>query len=379
MYEARQNKEKVSRRIDGGQRQKVDDDIIQRKIGFEFQTHGGNKNVEKIGKSIKQNIYKGCGFIMKADGSDLEYVTEAVDESDAAGLEQKVNNASALHEAICNSNGYKGFRDSGKVYIINGYRIFKDGEKTAHPQATVGIELDKVYSFMYEMVNSASAEVATIGYGGTTSHVNADNQKDIVSSVLSSVADIDGLSDKGRGFIAIVKQYIEVLKTFPLEQPPVNAKNAMPFMSRSNLFSYWAELDKNEQKTIDSYINGLGKGVIIAKQGNTEITLQNWFNDIKSGKDTLSQFHSVSALFMKQKMTPNKAMSKYKIENPLDIGGSRKGLLLELRAMKRKVLPEKWVEVAEAVRKVVVLMNQRTEEESERIFALTETLSYRNQ
>lgn len=364
MYETKLNRKKVSRKIDNCQKRKSDDDIIQRKIGFEFQTHGGDKNVEKIdGSSPKHGdfIYQGEGFRMEADGTDLEYVTEPVDESDAKGLKQKVTNAANLHITICKGAEYKGFRSSGLYYLKNGYRILKSGERTAHPQATVGIDLNKVYSFMNEMVNSSSKQIETIGYGGTTSKVNEDKQKNDVSAAISKITSINGLEDRGKGFMAIIEQYIDVCKTFSSKWP-VNAKNAMPFMSRSNLYSYWKELKNSEQEAIESYINSMGEDVIIAKEynnkGKYKLTLKAWFDDLKKGIDTLSSFHSVSNLSLTKDGKPNKEMKKYNIKKPLDIGNNRIGLLLELRAMKREVSPEQWINVAEAVRSIVEFTNK---------------------
>ena len=407
MYANRKNKEKVSRVIGGGngskQRAKKKEnptgeniayysrgvDYIQRKIGFEFQTHGGNINVKKWENRNAcfpehgELIYEGAGFRMETDGTDLEYVTEAVDESDAVGLEQKVTNASKLHMDILGSKlKHEKFKDRGWYYMVdNGtqnYLIYKSGQRNAHPQATVGINLNKVYSFMNEMVNTRSKQIETIGYGGTTSKVNKDKQKKAVKAAISNITSINGLTDKGRGFMAIIEQYIDVCKTFSSKWP-VNAKNAMPFMSRSNLYSYWKALDNDEQNAIEIQINKLGENVIIAKEknngGSSNLTLKNWFDNLKKGNDTLSSFHSVSNLSLTKEGEPNKEMQKYNIKNPLDIGDNRIGLLLELRAMKREVPPEKWPEVAEAVRKIVASTNQKQMGES--IFSLTEISSYK--
>ena len=107
MYEARQNKEKVSRRIDSGKgiwqrndeasQRNLRHDILsrcwnnkisQRKVGFEFQTIGGEWNVFKK-KNRNQYTYPGHAESIKnlnnikieTDGVDLEFVTYPIDEN----------------------------------------------------------------------------------------------------------------------------------------------------------------------------------------------------------------------------------------------------------------------------------------------------------
>lgn len=173
-------------------------ETIQRKIGMEFQTYGGTWNVRKLkdlkdlnGKSAEEkmqyfseNVERGVnvermlesagretlldfgggvGYKVTADGPDLEYITNAFDErTDRAGLIKAVRRAALRHKRYTGTAGSLKFV-GGTYHLINGadgiYCINKDGEETAHPQATVGIKYEKIPLLIDRLISAPSASI----------------------------------------------------------------------------------------------------------------------------------------------------------------------------------------------------------------------------
>ncbi|MCR8882508.1 hypothetical protein [Phocaeicola plebeius] len=179
MYEARQNKEKVSRRIDGGSgmaRQRVKrknlevikatnseckSNHIQRKIGFEFETgwmvskkKGFLTSILSKDKFIRlskgEKIYNGSGFTVEADDaskseSEIEFVTPPFNS--ISEVQNKVQNIvlfvkdCLLQSADQSNEPDKSFIFQEKYKIIppNNYDVIKAG-----PQVTFGLPLNGV-------------------------------------------------------------------------------------------------------------------------------------------------------------------------------------------------------------------------------------------
>lgn len=171
-------------------------ETIQRKIGMEFQTYGGEWNIKKLrvpagktpearkrefaacvskgdgseermlvsaGRDIISDFSGTKGYQVTADGPDLEYVTNAFDErTEKDRLINAVTQAAQQHEQFLGmTDGQQVIEE--KYRLINGaggiYCINKDGEKTAHPQATVGVKYEKIPALIERMITEPSGSV----------------------------------------------------------------------------------------------------------------------------------------------------------------------------------------------------------------------------
>ncbi len=157
---------------------------VQRKIGMEFQTFEGEWNIKKLksgrttsqaevrGKdsSDKETVSLNMGslepagrdeiekfrqskFTITGDGSDLEYITEAFDErTEKAKLVNAAKKAGNIHKSIREGslqiprvetsligNNFYRLKKGEDYYYIN-----KNGESTAHPQATIGVRITAI-------------------------------------------------------------------------------------------------------------------------------------------------------------------------------------------------------------------------------------------
>lgn len=171
-------------------------ETIQRKIGMEFQTYGGEWNIKKLripagktpearkrefaacvskgdgseermlvsaGRDIISDFSGTKGYQVTADGLDLEYVTNAFDErTEKDRLINAVTQAAQQHKQFLGMTGglqfiggrYHPINEAGGIYYINKY-----GEKTAHPQATVGVKYEKIPALIERMITAPSGSV----------------------------------------------------------------------------------------------------------------------------------------------------------------------------------------------------------------------------
>lgn len=151
--------------------------IIQRMIGMEYQTVGGGANVY----INKENQFKpndshgdilftvpfegGIIITVTADGSDLEYVTSPVNTPEEAYEAGRA--AAEVHRRLGMYDGTQ-FSIEGLSAVKNGtqdywtcktggreYKLQNIGDTTtAHPQATVGIKMNKIADLLTELGKS---------------------------------------------------------------------------------------------------------------------------------------------------------------------------------------------------------------------------------
>lgn len=215
-------------------------ETIQRKIGMEFQTYGGNRNVKRLKKQqgldnqalieafnncVNSNgdidsmlepaerdtildFSGGVGYQVTADGPDLEYITNAFNETDKDGLVYAVSQAAEQHKEYTGMAGALAFA-GGKYYCTEGvngvYCIYKNGEQTAHPQATVGIKYEKIPDLIKKITDARSG------------HILYQERKE---SIRGNLTEAKERADKGvvphrvvepekcRAWIALVEEYI---------------------------------------------------------------------------------------------------------------------------------------------------------------------------
>lgn len=147
---------------------------IQRKVGLEFQTYLGDWNVKKLKspgyRETVEKIMRGetpgninrflmtadrvrlrkrSGYQVTTDGMDLEYITDAFDEETQGDTLRKAARwAGNFHLKIAGRQNpfggievgaYDRIEADGDIFYVN-----RGGQITAHPQATIGVEYEKI-------------------------------------------------------------------------------------------------------------------------------------------------------------------------------------------------------------------------------------------
>lgn len=215
-------------------------ETIQRKIGMEFQTYGGNRNVKRLKKQqgldnqalieafnncVNSNgdidsmlepaerdtildFSRRAGYRVTADGPDLEYITNAFNETDKDKLVNAVSQAAEQHKEYTGTAGALAFA-GGKYYCVDGedgvYCIYKDGEKTAHPQATVGIKYEKIPDLIKKITDARPGDILYQERKESKRRNLTEAKKSAdLSILLGKVRE----SSKCRAWIALVEEYI---------------------------------------------------------------------------------------------------------------------------------------------------------------------------
>lgn len=264
--------------------------LVQRKIGMEYQTVGKDTNVFlHTGPGMEQNPDHGnilCvtpdGIEVTADGKDLEYVTPAVntpEEAFKAGCR-----AAEVHETLL-GNGYPKIKPS--AHFIDGRVLIDDKGKAytlqpvglnAHPQATVGIRMNKITDLLLELGGTESGPVNEDSSGtvplGLTSSMLRDTKEEIKREGMGLLArqkktmrDAPKYADQALtmyenrynkkakdrasilGLLSLLIAYnaqYDIIAQHP--SAAANAKNAMPVMNRTSLYDAYLKLKVNDRK-----------------------------------------------------------------------------------------------------------------------------------
>lgn len=361
---------------------------MQRKVGFEFQTVGGNLNVlkeepEDIGKYRKPGhaevLKSGSGFTIVTDGSDLEYVIEASDN--VATLTNAVKSAADIHKGIANKkdlagkeytnsvvvDGRFGFyhhvnKKTKKKTIRKRYFINKDGEQTAHPQCTVGVKLIKLPDLIAALSRSET--------GGTKPYYAA-SQKTVFTDVSHSISRLTDYTPGAKGFIALLEQYIDTatkakLITFKTAKL---AKDRMPVMSRTSLLPLFKLLSPDEQTRVKAYFTSKytdTDATLVAYETKSQVTLKSFMDELTRDQDAL--YHKFNAASDLSESDP-KELRRFGIGYPTqidsrvaktDTDATQKGALVEIRALERNVSPNDWEKLSRTVFNVIHHINSGT-------------------
>lgn len=341
---------------------------IQRKLGLEFQTVGGNENIEPIpGMSQDNNetelMTVPSRFSVTRDGNDLEYVTEAVDEkSDGPSLLRTVDIITKVHDSILQGNS----KTVNKKLQQLGFRIAKNGQPNAHPQASIGVELKSIPQLILDFTSKSGHM-----FGATTNISNTNEQRRMHSTAYYKTARLGEFPENVSGFLHLLSQYITSHEVRMENKPDTDyAKSFMPFMSRTSLYNLFMLLN-NDEKTLAYNIicnNPLYTGKTIIEKGVNEtngppITTEQLMaamvpggiDENAPGTDLIasSDFTGVSLLYTDgYGVTPNKSnqrMQEFGMASPTDIGNDRQGAIIELRALERKVAPGEWVRLTQNI------------------------------
>lgn len=396
--------------------------IIQKKIGMEYQTVGGAPNVyvKEDGKDEEVNSVHGKFFFetdthikVTADGSDLEYVTPAVET--AAAAKEAGENAKQVHLALKNDNVQH--REGSRVYT------FKDLGETAHPQATVGIRMDKISDLLTNLggrnggveKNTDSSE----GFGlGLTSSKLPDTALTLQAKIMREApkearrAVDDYLKGSDPKIKKAMKDYDSIVGLLSLliaynrqfsiifnhPEAALNAKNAMPVMSRTSLYDIYCKLKTDTDREIFKgsldivkwdemsaiYSRQFFGRTVLAGQYHGKrkgrpwefVSLEKWKEGLDSGEDKMyNKFHSFGSLAdpdgshtkLGEEKLREETLRGFGIGRSTDIGMGDDifGILAELRGLERGVHYDRWGKIAEQVAHLVNRLNGVPEPEAE--------------
>jgi hypothetical protein len=203
------------------------DGVVQRAIGFEFETSNAIKRPD--GKDIaKDHVFKGEQFHIDADtrnkqGHNIEFVTEP--QEDVKGAEAVIESMAAFAGQL-----KSGPMDEGKGWATDYVLTVTDPDWEATMQHTEGVLFAEMAEFIRFTMD------------------NADNH-----SHLSAMAEIDKrhanlkLSESVKGLIHLVLHYLRVLKAWDGKNNEEGPKNAGAIMSRSDFRSMFLSLEEKEK------------------------------------------------------------------------------------------------------------------------------------
>ena len=367
---------------------------VQRKVGFEFQTVGGSKNVlkEKAGKYQSPDhaevLKSGSGFTIVTDGSDLEYVIESSDN--VATLTNAVKSAADIHKGIASNkdlagkgytnpvvvDGLYGFyhnvekKTKKKKTIRKRYFINKNGEQTAHPQCTVGVKLIKIPDLIATLSRSE--------IGGTKPYYAA-SQKTVFTDVSRSISGLTDIKDTPgvKGFIALLEQYINtatIAKSITSKTAKL-AKDRMPVMSRTSLLPLFKLLTPDEQTRVKAYFASKytdANATLVAYEATSQVTLKTFMDKLTSDEDALYHTYNAASDLSDYDQDELKRFGityATQIDSSVaktDADATKKGALVEIRALERNVLPDDWEKLSRKVFNVIDHINNGTGTDAEK-------------
>lgn len=405
---------------------------IQRKVGLEFQVMGNKKKIlMKNGKECGHGIElkKEVGYKITADMGDYEYVTDPVDErseDEIRRLEEACSDMAVKHRGLWRElkpwSKARGEKEGYWPYFINRRQFWlpQPTVNTAHPQATVGIRLDKLGTFVEKYIEKArgTPKSSYLSNGGTKKELKAQ-QDSLLSTTLEQQslykAQEANVTDAEAGFLSILAAMIQGMYGYYKEKEkyPINAKSAMPLMPRTSLYDVFLKLSPEEREKIAAVLGNYNAvprthladfisnipsarmigddiqvddvspenmlNIIIAAEipdeGETSpkvVTLGQWLSELPdigrtspiTGSDILAEnFNAVSELFGEE-MGVNRLYDG--MSRSTDIGYDEdssgtlervEGMLIEIRNMQRNVPVEKWKVVAREVAELTCLVN----------------------
>lgn len=424
----------------------VKSNVVQRKIGFEFQCKGKAmvyactlKPASPGGSAVAmQNVYniKKCkhgvhlkdfaDYKLTGDMGDLEYVSAAVDELAAGGADRARAVCAAMAAGTEDVLGSLGIGETADKYIDvagesavqlktqtgsgNEHKTYykipgtscmlrndRSGEKLkAHPQATIGVKLTNLADFLdnysKRSAYTPSPEVPEgeeIKFGGsfsdeshnTTLFVNY--QRGLLPTIKRATEGSnrlpDSISSEVKGLAMLLKNMADetaLITTGKIK----NAKSALPIMPRTSFWDIFKKLSPKAQDQMKGvavkYFITKGKpDVTIAKQSRSktrkvkqgseyvETTLTQLINIFEgTPTDPFKKFSGIGEVMNTYDDSGeiNAAATAYNLRNygltsSTDLHGDETpGILLELRALQRGVVPAAWGNLGEAVAKLSI-------------------------
>lgn len=280
--------------------------IVQRKVGLEFQVMGNSQKIlgwggEDCGHGIVLKDKEEKGYKITADMGDYEYVTYPVDERNDDGitkLEDACSNMAVIHRALkgeleeaeasvvekkindshTNALAREAERQRIKKLYDNGYWPYAVGQKifwlpqpevdTAHPQATVGIRIDKLGVFIKRYIEEAKKAprvlenpagelpkpMSYLSNGGSKKKLK-EQQDTLLISTLARQRLYEkeaNVTDAESGFLSLLAMMIQGIYGYfaKLKKSPWNAKSVMPLMPRTSLNDAFLKLPEEARRRI---------------------------------------------------------------------------------------------------------------------------------
>lgn len=379
--------------------------ILQRKVGFEFQTIGGNWNVYK--KTERGYEVPGHGehidnfksMKVETDGADLEFITPPIDENDknsVSSMASKTENAFSLfiQHVASQLNKKRTAIDSSSCYEYKGFYINLNGNTTAHPQATVGVKMENIIDLLDKITNIPIQDRGSV-FGHTTfyktnassstSSANAaDRQRRAVKDSVTS-AKTETKNSKVQGFIALIEHFIKVNEDAMLYKDNnsynINAKNKMPVMPRTSLKELYNVLSENEKEEIIKYLNrkspemvvmyqeslykgmdSQGKPVFEYPKGGNRYTIEDLKNDLLYDQNNFSErrYSGIgNGIIITDKYNRKKIIFFEEQSSFSQISNVKKAIF-ELRSLPNLVPQDQWGDVVIAVANLIKKVNEIT-------------------
>ncbi|MCA9697040.1 MAG: DUF4157 domain-containing protein [Myxococcales bacterium] len=357
------------------------EEVVQRKVGLEFQTVGGNWNLmeltqdengrPKLSKpghaevTLRQPI---GGWRLENDSSDLEYITDAFDETDAGigQLRQAAQAAADYHGELLTQDGAraKGWSDrvegkmgkeiDGTTYVLN-----LNGQRNAHPQATAGLRLDKLRIFATNWAEKSKSDEEspwkTMGWRDLKYNRGDHGPDDLRQAFLSANSVVpDDLSDAAKSFLFLIYSY--ALGSAVVGVTP-NAKNATPLMSRTNFAALLVQLSEDDVRRVLNLLPPNPDAAFV-EQEDKRLMLSEWWAALVAEQDPKDILESLDPNGTRTFHGLSDTSSMGVGDNPADIGMNRNGAIVELRELGDEVPPERWGAIAEAVGMAVKETNE---------------------
>ena len=139
---------------------------LQRAVGLEFQTYKGTTKIERetdagwqvYADDIKERYAQGNGIKVEKDGKDLEFITNAFEESDAG----RAALTSAMRAMVLTALALEGrITLTSDLPTVSGLdagpnarpavRVSSPGTITASPHATAGVRLDRISALVAQL------------------------------------------------------------------------------------------------------------------------------------------------------------------------------------------------------------------------------------
>lgn len=374
---------------------------------MEFQTVEGEPNIIKSGMKkvipFEENIIlRKNGFRVTCDGNDLEYVTDPVNPD--TDLVTIVRNIVFFHDNI-----YKDDKNADRTEILgtlneHGFVLNPLGERTAHPQASMGVRMEKIDEFIKKVLEE---NIPKFGCS-IPNPQNSTIQRDVHSRIYKDIEEKFARENPNiKGFVQLFFQYYagtairaineNIAKINNKEIKIMYAKSFLPVMSRTSLYNLYQLLGGDgaraieiirsciRENTLDSSetsdssgkqstgsgierVHNLSKTNFFMQCGAREgeedkpyIMFEDMLGALETGKDLIVErgIRGVSELYKpaegatlleeaQLEYRQERMQQVFQMASPTEISANPQieGAIIELRALERKVQPDKWVEIA---------------------------------
>jgi hypothetical protein len=389
--------------------------IIQRSVGFEFETDWYVRKEKRKQTSLVKSVtgdanylaltdmkkgeafYSEPGFEIQADetpqGTDIEFVTDPVDESVPANITNLMTNvtnaANALNVAGTGLAPGATFDPAAALAPLGG-NVLKNVRiapgavpMNARPQATVGVRLRKIIKMLKTIRRDHNSLVA-VGAGPAASELMGLGDHDIVATVVNRIAGAGNIPILGtppsQKLKSLMGLLITVLYKGHSPYPGGQHGGALPYskviapiMARTDFAAIFNHLP-NAERTHFANNPGEFRDYILntanlANSGATELfrlgfmddndhiripslTRSKWLKGIARGTDKLK--HST---WTRRKIEPQLGSMGNTVDHNVSGGIGNDGIILELRRIQGNIGIAQWGPLARRIGKFIRKIN----------------------